>query len=490
MNEVRVRYAPSPTGFLHIGGLRTALYNYLFARHHGGKFILRIEDTDQTRYVEGAVQDFIDMFEWAGIEFDEGPNKDGGYGPYYQSERLDIYKQHAQQLLDAGHAYRCFCSPERLEQMRKFQERSKLPPKYDRLCFRLTPDQVQKNIEQGIPHTLRMRVPDNTLIRFKDHIRDDVEFNTDNLDDQVLMKSDGFPTYHLANVIDDHRMKISHVIRGEEWVSSTPKHILLYRYFGWELPEFAHLPLLLNADRTKMSKRQGDVEARAYPPKGYLKEALINFIALLGWNPGDEREIFSMEELIREFSIDRIHKAGAIFNLEKLNWLNTQHIRMKSDEEIYRMLKPHIENSEYVNFPKLYFLEVISLMKERINFIPEILTFSNYFFRDPETFDPAGVKKRWSSDAKVHLTALAERLKEIAPFTHSEIESVYRAYADEAKIKGADLIHPTRLAVTGVTLGPSLFDMMQVLGKETVLRRLLYAIGHFDDILKKAQQSA
>ncbi len=490
MNEVRVRYAPSPTGFLHIGGLRTALYNYLFARRHSGKFILRIEDTDRTRYVEGAVQDFIEVFDWAGIDFDEGPNRDGGFGPYYQSERLDIYKKHAQQLLEAGHAYRCFCSSERLEQMRKFQERSKLPPKYDRLCFRLSSDQIQKNIEQGVPHTLRMRVPDNTVIRFKDHIREEVEFNTDNLDDQVLMKSDGFPTYHLANVIDDHLMKISHVIRGEEWVSSTPKHILLYQYFGWEIPEFAHLPLLLNSDRTKMSKRQGDVEARAYPPKGYLKEALINFIALLGWNPGDEREIFSMEELIREFSIDRIHKAGAIFNLEKLNWLNTQHIRMKSDEDIFQMLKPYIENSEYVNFPKLYFLEVISLMKERINFIPEILTFSNYFFRDPETFDPAGVKKRWSPSAKTHLTALAEKLKDITPFTHTEIETVYRIYADESKIKGADLIHPTRLAITGVTLGPSLFEMMQVLGKETVLRRLLYAIGHFDDILKTAQQSA
>ncbi len=490
MKEVRVRYAPSPTGFLHIGGLRTALYNYLFARHHGGKFILRIEDTDRARYVEGAVQDFIQVFGWSGIEYDEGPNKDGGFGPYYQSERLDIYKKFAQQLLGQGDAYYCFCSSERLDQMRKFQERSKLPPKYDRACFRLTPEQVRKNIEQGIPHTIRMRVPDNTMIRFKDHIREDVEFNTDNLDDQVLMKSDGFPTYHLANVIDDHLMEISHVIRGEEWVSSTPKHILLYQYFGWEIPEFAHLPLLLNADRTKMSKRQGDVEARAYPPKGYLREALINFIALLGWNPGDEREIFSMEDLIKEFSIDRIHKAGAIFNLEKLNWLNTQHIRMKSNEEIFTMLKPHLENSEYVNFSKLYILEVISLMKERINFIPEILTFSSYFFKDPDTFDPAGIKKRWTPDAKNHLQGLSDRLKELSLFTHTEIESVYRAYADDKKIKGGDLIHPTRLAITGVTLGPSLFEMMEVLGKETVLRRILYAIDHFDDIQKTAQQSA
>jgi glutamyl-tRNA synthetase len=490
MTEVRVRYAPSPTGFLHIGGLRTALYNYLYARHHGGTFLLRIEDTDQTRYVEGAVQDFIAMFEWAGIDYDEGPNKDGGCGPYYQSQRLEIYQKYAKQLLDEGNAYRCFCSSERLDQMRKFQERSKLPPKYDRLCFRLTPEQVQKNLDQNLPYTIRMRIPDNTAIRFKDLIRDDVEFLSDNLDDQVLMKSDGFPTYHLANVIDDHMMKISHVIRGEEWVSSTPKHILLYQYFGWELPQFAHLPLLLNADRSKMSKRQGDVEARAYPPKGYLKEALVNFIALLGWNPGNEREIFSIDELIKEFSIERIHKAGAIFNLEKLNWLNTQHIRLKSDEEIFQMLKPHLENSEYVNFSKLYILEVISLMKERINFVPEILTFSSYFFKDPETFDPAGVKKRWTTKAKVHLSGLNDRLKELKLFTHSEIETVYRVYAEETQATGADLIHPTRLAVTGVTLGPGLFEMMEVLGRETVLRRLMYAIDHFDDILNTAQQSA
>lgn len=489
MNEVRVRYAPSPTGFLHIGGLRTALYNYLFARHHGGKFILRIEDTDQSRYVEGAVQDFIQMFEWAGIAYDEGPNKDGGYGPYYQSQRLAIYKQYAEQLLQAGHAYRCFCSPERLEQMRKFQERSKLPPKYDRLCLRLTPEQIQKNLDQGMPYTIRMHVPDNTMIRFRDHIREEVEFNTDNLDDQVLMKSDGYPTYHLANVIDDHLMKISHVIRGEEWVSSTPKHILLYQYFGWETPEFAHLPLLLNADRTKMSKRQGDVEARAYPPKGYLREALINFIALLGWNPGDEREVFTIEELIREFSLERIHKAGAIFNIEKLNWLNAQHIRRKSDEEIYLLLKPHIENSEYINFPKLYFLEVISLMKERINFVSEILTFSFYFFRDPDTFDPAGIRKRWTPEARTYLVALAERLKDITPFTHDRIENVYRQYAEEQGVKGADLIHPTRLAITGVTLGPGLFEMMQVLGKEVVLRRLNYAVEHFDEIVLTARNA-
>ncbi|HNB58041.1 MAG TPA: glutamate--tRNA ligase, partial [bacterium] len=243
--SVRVRYAPSPTGFLHIGGLRTALYNYLFARHHGGKFILRVEDTDRTRLVEGAVDDFMNMLAWAGIQVDEGPGIGGSFGPYYQSERLHLYKQYAEQLLAEGKAYRCFCTAERLDQMRKFQEKSKLPPKYDRTCLRLSAEEINKKIAAGEPHTIRMRVPDNTVIRFKDHIRGDVEFTSDNVDDQVLMKSDGYPTYHLANVVDDHLMEITHVIRGEEWVSSTPKHVLLYQYFGWKAPEFAHLPLLL-----------------------------------------------------------------------------------------------------------------------------------------------------------------------------------------------------------------------------------------------------
>ncbi len=483
MSEVRVRYAPSPTGFLHIGGLRTALYNYLFARHHGGNFILRVEDTDRARFVEGAVEDFIHMLNWAGIEIDEGPGKDGGYGPYFQSQRLDIYRKYADQLLNEGKAYRCFCSSDRLDQMRKFQEKSKLPPKYDRTCLRLSPEEIQKNLDAKSPFTMRMKVPDDTTIRFTDLIRGDVEFASFNVDDQVLVKSDGYPTYHLANIVDDHLMAISHVIRGEEWVSSTPKHILLYQYLGWEPPKFAHLPLLLNADRSKMSKRQGDVEARAYPPKGYLKEAVVNFIALLGWNPGDEREIFSMDQLIKEFSIERIHKAGAIFNPEKLNWINTQHIRLKSNEEIYTTLKPDLEKSGYSDFPKSYVLRAIELMKERINFISELLTFSVYFFKDPETYDPEGVKKRWTAAAKGHLAELAGRLEKLEVFNHDDIEKIFRAYSEEIGIKASELIHPTRLAISGMTLGPGLFDLIDVLGKETVVRRMHKAVENFDAIV-------
>ena len=482
MTEVRVRFAPSPTGFLHIGGLRTALYNFLFARHHGGKFLLRVEDTDRTRLVEGAVNDFLHMLEWAGIIIDEGPGKEDGCGPYYQSQRLELYKKHAEQLLAEGKAYRCFCTSERLDQMRKFQEKSKLPPKYDRLCMRLSPEEIQKNLDTKLPSTIRLRVPDQTTIRFTDLIRGEVEFESGNVDDQVLMKSDGYPTYHLANVVDDHFMKITHVIRGEEWVSSTPKHVLLYQDFGWNAPQFAHLPLLLNSDRSKLSKRQGDTEARAYPEKGYLKEALVNFIALLGWNPGDEREIFTMEELIKEFSLERIHKAGAIFNLDKLNWINTQHIRRKSDEEIYDILKPDIEKSGY-DFPKEYFLKAIHLMKERVNFIPEVLTFSFYFFKDPEVFDKDGIKKRWTPDAKGYLEEMGKRLERVGDFTHDEIEKIFREYAEELKIKASELIHPVRLAISGVTLGPGLFDLMAVLGKETVVRRIRFAVANFEKIL-------
>ena len=487
-DTVRVRYAPSPTGFLHIGGLRTALYNYLFARHHGGKFILRVEDTDRARFVEGAVEDFIQMLNWAGIEIDEGPGIEGPYGPYYQSQRLAMYEQHAQKLLEEGKAYHCFCTSERLDQMRKFQEKSKMPPKYDRTCLRLSAEEVRKNLDAKVPYVLRMKVPDNVTVRFTDLIRGEVEFASTNIDDQVLMKSDGYPTYHLANVIDDHYMKITHVIRGEEWVSSTPKHILLYQYFGWDIPQFAHLPLLLNSDRSKMSKRQGDVEARAYPPKGYLKEALVNFISLLGWNPGDEREIFTLDELIKEFSIERIHKAGAIFNLEKLNWINTQHIRRKSNEEIYNMLKSDLEKSGYSDFPKQYVMSAIELMKERINFIHELLSFSSYFFKDPETYDPEGIKKRMTPPAKKHLAELADRLEKLDSFQHDEIEKVFRSYAEESGIKASELIHPTRLAISGMTLGPGLFDLIAVLGKETVIRRIHYTVAHFEQIVNASAQ--
>jgi glutamyl-tRNA synthetase len=337
---VRVRFAPSPTGYLHVGGLRTALYNYLFARKHGGVFVLRIEDTDRTRYVEGAVQNLIDTLHWAGLEYDEGPLKGGAYGPYVQSERLDLYKQHAETLLQSGNAYRCFCTAQRLDEMRKSQEKRRISFKYDRTCLRLTPEQIGENVAKGIPFVVRMKVPDDATVKFHDVIRGNVEFASSQIDDQVIIKSDGYPTYHLANVVDDHLMNITHVIRGEEWLSSTPKHVLLYRYFNWDLPQFAHLPLLLNPDRSKLSKRQGDVAVEDYRKKGYLPEALVNFVALLGWNPGTEQDIFTLNELVEQFSLEHVNKAGAIFDQKKLEWMNAVHLRRMKNEEIANLLSP------------------------------------------------------------------------------------------------------------------------------------------------------
>lgn len=339
INETpRVRFAPSPTGYLHVGGLRTALFNYLFAKKNNGTFVLRIEDTDRNRFVEGAVDNLISALKWAGLEFDEGPEIGGNFGPYMQSHRLDIYKKYAEELILKGKAYYCFCSPERLKKLREEQEKQKLPQvKYDKHCLHLSESEVAKNLAEGIANVVRLNVESDKTIQFDDIVRDYVEFESNNVDDQVLIKGDGFPTYHLANVVDDHLMKITHVIRGEEWLSSTPKHVLLYDAFQWERPIFVHLPLLLNPDRSKLSKRQGDVAVEDYRDKGYLKDALINFVALLGWNAGDDKEFYSIEELIESFSLERVNKAGAVFDLQKLNWLNAEHLRNKPDSDILEM---------------------------------------------------------------------------------------------------------------------------------------------------------
>ncbi|MEK6553252.1 MAG: glutamate--tRNA ligase, partial [Bacteroidota bacterium] len=322
MKSVRVRFAPSPTGYLHVGGLRTALYNYLFARKNNGKFVLRIEDTDRNRYVEGAVKNLISALKWCGLDFDEGPETGGKFGPYLQSQRLDIYQKYIQELIVKGDAYYCFCTHERLEALKEEQQKQKLPQaKYDKHCLSLSKSKIEENLANKIPFVVRLNVVPNQKIIFDDIVRSRVEFESNNVDDQVLIKSDGYPTYHFANVVDDHLMEISHVIRGEEWLSSTPKHVLLYDSFGWERPIFAHLPLLLNPDRSKLSKRQGDVAVEDYRAKGFLKEALVNFVALLGWNAGDDKEFYLMNELIKNFSLERVNKSGAVFDLEKLNWL-------------------------------------------------------------------------------------------------------------------------------------------------------------------------
>lgn len=476
-DQVRVRFAPSPTGYLHVGGLRTALYNYLFAKHHGGKFVLRIEDTDQARKVEGAIENLISTLEWAGIRYDEGPNREGAHGPYIQSERLAIYREHADRLVERGKAYLCFCTPERLEEVRQHQIKAKLNPAYDRHCRDLPLDEAERRQAQGERHVIRMKVPITGDMRFHDLIRGDVTISYDVLDDQVLVKSDGFPTYHLAVVVDDHLMEISHIIRGEEWLPSVPKHILLFQYFGWDVPKLAHLPLLLNPDRSKLSKRQGDVAVEDYRTKGYLKEAIVNFIALLGWNPGDEREIFTLDELIKEFSLERVGKAGAVFNVEKLNWLNFEHLRKKPDAEVLVMLKEHLDRSAVSKrFEDEYLLNVIRAMRERVTFVKDFVEKSPYFFRSPGEYESDVVKKRWQQETPARIRKLAEEFSRLRNPQKEDYEAALHRTAESLKINQRDLVHPVRLAVSGMGAGPGLYDILFILGKEETIRRMNSAI--------------
>jgi glutamyl-tRNA synthetase len=476
--KVRVRFAPSPTGFLHVGGLRTALYNYLFARKHKGVLVLRIEDTDRTRHVEGALENLIGALRWAGLDYDEGPDKDGPFGPYIQSERLEIYREHVKSLLEAGKAYRCFCMPARLEEMRREQEKRRVSPKYDRTCLKLKSSEIEENLRNGTPYVVRMMIPEGRAIRFHDIIRGEVGFLSDQLDDQVLLKSDGFPTYHLANVVDDHLMEITHVIRGEEWLSSVPKHILLYKYFGWEPPKLAHLPLLLNTDRSKLSKRQGDVAVEEYREKGYLPEALVNFVALLGWNPGTEQELFSLEELVAQFSLERVNKAGAVFDLEKLNWLNFEHLRKKPDDEVLAMLKEYLtqEGIGKKHFDDAYLLNVIAAMRERVAFVKDFVLKSPYFFEAPTQYDSDVVKRRWKHDTPVQLKKLVEEFSRLDSPRKEEYETALHRAAEALHVSHGDLIHAVRLAVSGMGAGPGLYDILWILGKEETIRRINSAI--------------
>ncbi len=479
--KIRVRFAPSPTGYLHVGGLRTALYNYLFAKNNNGKFILRIEDTDRNRYVEGAVENLIDSLKWCGINYDEGPGTEGPYGPYMQSQRLDLYKKYADELIRNGKAYNCFCTPERLTALREEQQRQKLPQaKYDKHCLHLSKSEIESKLDSGIPHVVRLNVEPGQKIPFNDIVRGEVEFDSSNIDDQVLIKSDGYPTYHLANVIDDHLMLISHVIRGEEWLSSTPKHILLYDFFGWEKPVFAHLPLLLNPDRSKLSKRQGDVAVEDYRSKGFLKEALVNFVALLGWNAGDDREFYLMDELIKSFSLERVNKSGAVFDLEKLNWLNAEHLRYKSDLEILPMLIEEIKDSEFngIDYPKDYLLKIIAAMKERVSFVNEYITKSPYFFKSPAEYDKNAVEKNWKPETHEHLRKLMAYFASLNDTpAKGDYENALSKIAEELNVGKGKLIHPLRLAVSGTNTGPGMYELLYILGKDEVLKRMETAIS-------------
>lgn len=473
-DKPRVRFAPSPTGYLHVGGLRTALYNYLFAKHNEGTTILRIEDTDKNRYVEGAVDNLLAALDWVGLEFDEGPKKGGSFGPYLQSQRFDIYHKYAKELIERGNAYYAFDTPERLEKLRKEQLARKEQPKYDKLALTLSREEVNKKLENGEPYVIRMNVEPGPKVVVNDRVRGRVEFDREIIDDQILIKSDGYPTYHLANLVDDHLMKITHVIRGEEWLSSTPKHVLLYEFFDWGKPEFAHLPLLLNSDKTKLSKRQGDVTVEDYQHKGYLPEALLNFVALLGWNAGDDKEFYELSELIEKFTLERVNKAGAVFDVEKLNWLNGEHLRNKSNEELLLGLKKDLTNSKYAEskFSDEFLLGVIEAMKPRVEFVKEYLTNGFYFFEPPQSYDEKAVKKRWKEDTPEHLNQLREAFAQLDNPSKEDFEQTLRDTAESLGIGAGKLIHPVRLATSGVGGGPGVFDLLYLLGNDEVIKRI------------------
>jgi len=407
---IKTRFAPSPTGYLHIGGLRTALYSYLFAKKNGGKFLLRIEDTDRERFVADGVTNILKSLYWAGIMPDEGVKLDyestgecqtiqeGENGSYIQSERLDIYKKYVNELLEKGHAYYCFCTPERLTELRDRQQKKKLPTGYDGHCREINLEEAKKRISAGGKYVVRMKMPKTGETIFKDLIRGEVKIKNELIDDQVILKSDGYPTYHLAVVVDDHLMEVSHIIRGEEWISSVPKHIQLYKYFGWEIPQMAHLPLLLNSDKSKLSKRQGDVAVEDYIKKGYLPEALINFVAFLGWNPGDDRELFTLKELVSEFDLEKVGKAGAIFNMDKLAWYNKQYIKKLSDSELVEKAWPWLEK---IAEKSELLTKAVSLERERIAILSELPSAIEFIFKLPDYQPELLIWKKQHSDGEV-----------------------------------------------------------------------------------------
>ncbi len=506
MKNVRVRFAPSPTGPLHIGGIRTALFNYLFAKKHNGTFILRIEDTDQTRYVANAEQYIIDALNWCNIPFDEGPNKNEKFGPYRQSERKDIYKQYANQLIENDNAYYCFDTAEELDFHRKDHEekgktfiynwhnRTKLSN-----SISLSKEEVEKRISNGDKYVIRFKMHDpltegeDEIIPYTDLIRGLGGFRKKILDDKILFKSDGMPTYHLANIVDDHLMEISHVIRGEEWLPSLPLHIALYEAFGWKIPEFAHLPLILKpVGKGKLSKRDGDKlgfpvfplaytnsetneVSRGYKEDGYFADAFINMLALLGWNPGTEQEIFTLEELCKTFTLERVSKSGAKFSPEKTNWFNQQYMMLKTNEELAKLYST-ILNEKGIEKELKYVIKVVSLIKERATFVTDFWNLSNFFFEAPTEYDEKAAKKNWKLETGSLMKELIEVLVTIEDFNSQNIETIVKQWITAKEIGFGMVMQPFRLSLVGEMKGPHLFDIAEMIGKEATIARINKAI--------------
>jgi glutamyl-tRNA synthetase len=508
MREVRVRFAPSPTGALHIGGVRTALYNYLLAKKTNGTMILRIEDTDQGRFVPGAEEYIKQSLDWVGIKIDEGVTQGGPHAPYRQSERKPIYRQYAQRLIDEGNAYYAFDTEAELEAMRNRlkvtgssnQQYSATTRMMMDNSLTLSDDDVKKKLEAGDPYVIRLKVPDDEEIQLTDLIRGEVKVHSEQIDDKVLMKSDGMPTYHLANVVDDYLMKISHVIRGEEWLPSAPLHVLLYRFLGWEkeMPQFAHLPLLLKPDGNgKLSKRDADQMgfpifpinwadpktnelAKGFRESGYLPDALINFLAFLGWNPGTEQELFSMEELVQAFSIERIGKAGARFDIQKAQWFNQQYLKSKTDEELSFYLLESL-SKENIACTKEKALKICAVMKERVTFTQDFWLQGKFFFEAPSTYDAQVIAKKWNDEAIKVLTSYSKEIANTTTLTAELAKSTLESVTASLGIGTGKILQAVRVSITGGASGPDLMMTMEILGKEEVVKRIEHALN----IIKK-----
>ena len=492
--NVRVRFAPSPTGPLHIGGVRTALFNYLFAKKYNGTFVLRIEDTDQNRYVEGAEKYIIDSLNWCNIPFDEGPNKNEKFGPYRQSERKHLYKQYAEQLIASGNAYYAFDTPETLDAKRKEYEANKQTFIYNwhnRLelinSLSLTAEEVKAKLDNGDDYVIRFKSPQDETLHLKDIIRGDIKIDTNVLDDKVLFKSDGMPTYHLANIVDDHLMEISHVIRGEEWLPSLALHMQLYTAFGWEAPEFAHLPLILKpTGKGKLSKRDGDKlgfpvfpleytspdgdVSKGYKEEGYFADAVINFLAFLGWNPGTEQEIFNLDELVEAFDLDRVNKAGARFDPDKIKWFNHHYMQEQSDDVLAEAFQKN--HSELATIDTSYIAMVVGLIKERATFVNDFWALSNFFFVAPENYDEKASKKAFKDETKDLMTQLVSIISNIEEFEVETLQKEIKGWITGNEIGFGKVMMPLRLALVGALQGPEVFDIMYMIGKTETIKRI------------------
>ncbi|WP_127136041.1 glutamate--tRNA ligase [Flagellimonas oceanensis] len=493
--KVRVRFAPSPTGPLHIGGLRTALFNYLFAKKNGGDFVLRIEDTDQNRFVEGAEEYIIEALNWCGIPFDEGPVKEGDFGPYRQSERKQLYKSYALKLVEKDMAYYAFDTSEALDQHRKDHEakgKTFIYNWHNRLkltnSLSLSNEEVKDKIATGEDYVIRFKSPENEELVLNDIIRGEIKIDTNILDDKVLFKSDGMPTYHLANIVDDHLMQITHVIRGEEWLPSLALHTLLYKAFGWDAPEFAHLPLIMKpVGKGKLSKRDGEKggfpvfpltwnQSEGYREAGFFPEAVVNFLALLGWNPGTEQEIFSLEELVDTFTLERVNKSGARFDPEKNNWYNQQWLQLKSDEVLARLFAEELD-AKGVSAEQSYIKQVVSSIKERATFVKDFWELSDYFFQAPTSYNEKAVKKQWKEGTPEIMEEVTTVLQSIQDFESSKIEETIKAWIGEKELSFGKVMPPLRLVIVGDMKGPHLFDIMDLIGKEESIKRIKTAIA-------------